>query len=282
MDSNFNHEPLTIDRLHGWHNALFVNNRSTIYEIDIARFRGDKHGSMKIVSGPIEKEKVHYVALPASKVHEAMSKLLDYCNNSKDTPYIKSAITHLWFESIHPYDDGNGRIGRAITNHILSKEAGLDNRYYSISSAINEDKKSYYNELGKASSFTYSSKDLDITRWIEWHTKAVERAVDISLVNMEVIVEKTKFYEKIRNIPLNENQLKIIGKLIDVGHGNFEGGLTTKKYMSITKVSQRMTAIRQIDDMVKKGVLYKVPGYEGKNIRYDIAVDGINIEKGSR
>ena len=223
---------------------------------------------MQIVSGSIGREKVHYQAMPQKKIEPSMQELITYINDSSENFIVKSAVAHLWFESIHPYDDGNGRIGRAIVNYILAKDGGLDNRYYSISSAINDDRKGYYNSLEKAQNLLHN-KDLEITEWIQWHTKSIKKSIDISLQNIEKVIIKTRFYDKIKHVKLNEKQNKVINKLLDIGEGNFEGGLTNKKYRALTK-TDAVTASRHLKDMVKKGIIKEVEGFSGRNIRYEL------------
>jgi len=138
IDSSFNHEPLTEERLHGWHNALFPTGYSGMTKIDVAKYRNEE---MSVVSGKGMKEKTHYIAPPPDTLTDEMHTFLEYINHSKDNPYVKSAIAHLWFVIIHPYDDGNGRITRAIANYVLSKELGLNHKYFSVSSAVIKDKK---------------------------------------------------------------------------------------------------------------------------------------------
>jgi len=266
LDSRFNQEKLSIERLHKWHFAIFEEYDSVLYPVNKGIFRD--HDDMQIVSGSIGREKVHYQAIPQNKIEPSMRQLIAYINDSSENFIVKSAVAHLWFESVHPYDDGNGRIGRAIVNYILAKDGGLDNRYYSISSAINEDREGYYNTLEKAQNLLYN-KDLEITEWIQWHTKSIEKSIDISLQNIEKVIAKTRFYDKIRHLKLNEKQNKVINKLLDIGKGNFEGGLTNKKYRALTK-TDAVTASRHLKDMVNKGVIREIEGFLGRNTRYEL------------
>ena len=269
LDSRFNQEALSIERLHKWHRAIFAEYESILYPVTKGAFR--THDDMQIVSGAIGKEIVHYVAMPHAQIQSSLEDLLEYVNRSTDNFVIKSAVAHLWFESIHPYDDGNGRIGRAIVNYILAKDGGLDNRYYSISTAINEDRRGYYDAL-EASQTVSSGSPLDITPWIAWHTQSIERSIDISLRTIENVVEKTRFYDTIKHVKLNEKQKKVINKLLDHGAGNFEGGLTNKKYRALTK-TDAVTASRHLKDLVTKGILRPIEGYNGRNTRYELAVN---------
>jgi Fic family protein len=266
LDSRFNQEKLSIDRLHKWHSAIFEEYDSVLYPVKRGIFRD--HDDMQIVSGSIGREKVHYQAIPQKEIEPSMQQLIDYINNSSENFIVKSAMAHLWFESVHPYDDGNGRIGRAIVNYILAKDGGLDNRYYSISSAINKDRQGYYNSLEKAQNLLYN-RDLEITEWIKWHTKSIEKSIDISLQNIEKVIKKTRFYDKIRYLKLNEKQNKVINRLLDIGEGNFEGGLTNKKYRALTK-TDAVTASRHLKDLVNKGVIKEIDGFSGRSSRYEL------------
>ncbi|NKQ41937.1 MAG: Fic family protein [Sulfurovum sp.] len=195
-----------------------------------------------------------------------MEALMDYTNHEKSNFIVKSAVAHLWFESIHPYDDGNGRIGRAITNYILSKDGGLDNRCYSISSAINQDRQGYYDALENAQRLKNS---LNITEWVIWHTQSIAHSITFSIGNIQNVIVKTKFFDKINTVKLNEKQLKVINKLLDVSEGQFEGGLTNKKYRGLTKTSA-VTASRHLKDMLDKGVIREIAGFSGRSSKYEL------------
>ena len=266
VDSRFNQDNLSIERLHQWHNAIFKEYSSVLYPVHKGVFRD--HDDMQIVSGAIGKEQVHYVAIPQKQILPAIKELIEYINSSKENFIVKSAIAHLWFESIHPYDDGNGRIGRTIVNYILAKEGGLDNRYYSISSAINLHRQEYYSHLEKTQKLAHNSQ-LELTAWIKWHTQSIEKSIEISIINIEQVVEKTKFHDKIRHIKLNEKQRKVINKLLDIGEGNFEGGLTNKKYRALTKIDS-VTASRHLKDLLNKSIIREIKGYSGRSTRYEL------------
>lgn len=266
IDSRFNQEELSIERLHRWHSAIFEEYSSVLYPVNKGVFRD--HDDMQIVSGSIGKEKIHYIAMPQKQIEPSMQELIEYINSSQENFIVKSAVAHLWFESIHPYDDGNGRIGRAIVNYILAKEGGLDNRYYSISTAINKHRQEYYDNLEKMQNLIYNS-ELELTEWIKWHTQSIEKSIDISIENIEQVVQKTKFHDKVRHIKLNDKQRKVINRLLDVGEGNFEGGLTNKKYRALTK-TDAVTASRHLKDMLNKSIIKEIEGYSGRNTRYEI------------
>ena len=265
IDSSFNHELLTEERLHGWHNALFPTGYSGLSKISVATYRSEE---MSIVSGRGMREKIHYEAPLPNTITNEMNKFFNYVNTSTDNPYIKSAIVHLWFVIIHPYDDGNGRITRAITNYVISKELGFNHKYFSISSAVQDNKKAYYEILETTNKLLYN-KEYDFTKWIIWHTNMIQNAITLSLENIQNVVNKTKFWDNARTLKLNEKQIKVINKLLDTGIGKFQGALTNKKYRAITGTTQ-VTASRHIKELVDKGLLIEVVGQGGRNSCYDI------------
>ena len=265
VDSSSNHDPLTPERLHGWHNALFPTGYSGFVKIRVASYRQE---DMRVVSNMGTKERVHYQAPPPECIEKEMKKFLDYVNHSTINPYIKSAISHLWFVIIHPYDDGNGRIARAIANYVLSKDLKLNCNYFSISSAVMRDRKRYYEILERSNNLFYN-RDYDFTPWIYWHTDMIYKAIEHSLKTIEIVLQKAKFWDRASKYSLNEKQIKVLNKLLDAGEDNFQGGLTNKKYQRITGVAQ-VTASRHIKDLVQKGLLREMEGFGGRNTRYEI------------
>lgn len=265
IDSSFNHSPLNKERLHGWHNALFPTGYSGGYKINTAQYR---HDEMRVVSNRGYHEIVHYIAPPAETVEHQMEELLTYINHSQEVPYIKSAITHLWFIAIHPYDDGNGRIARAITNYVISRELGLNHQYFSISKTISEHKKDYYTILERSNNLIYN-RNFDFTEWVEWHTEIINNAIEYAISKIEKSVQKTKFWDRARMYAINERQIKVLNKVLDIGTADFEGGLSTKKYASIAKTSIP-TAKRDISKLLEYGLLKQVKGSAGRNTRYEI------------
>jgi len=265
IDCSLNKEPLTLLRLHGWHNCLFEHQYSKLYKINVATFR--KNDDMEVISGAIGYEKVHYLAPPVARIDEDIKRLFRYCNDSDENIYIKSAIAHLWFVIIHPYEDGNGRVARAITDYILSKGTTFTQfKLYSISTAINSDRKGYYDILDKTTNL-FKNREFDTTPWIEWHLNTLKNAMQSGLKSIEYLVQKTKFWDKYREYALNERQIKVINKILDMGSENFEGGISTKKYISLTKVS-KATAVRDIQQLVEFGCIKQIGGSSGRNIRY--------------
>lgn len=267
IDSNLNHKPLTLMRLHKWHISLFVGGYSSLLEdINVGVFRN--YDDMEVVSGAHGREKVHYRALPAQRIEEDIKELLTYINSSRDNPYIKSAKAHLWFVSIHPYDDGNGRVARVIADYILSKSTKLEYKYFSISSAIELDKKRYYEALERSQNLLYN-REYDFTQWIEWHIKTLGTSVDLGLQKVEIVVQKAKFFNRINQEELNARQIKVLNKLLEYTKDEFEGGLSTKKYMGITKVS-KPTAFRDIQELVSLKCIQQIEGTAGRNVKYEL------------
>jgi len=247
LDATRNYYNITAERLFGWHCALFPTGRSGFHKITVGAYR---LGKMEIVSGPSGKERVHYVAPKPERVPDDMDALLSWLETCNDIdPYIKSAIAHLWFESIHPFDDGNGRIGRAISDHLLARAEKSVNRYYSLSSQLLKERKSYYNELEVAQKHSG-----DLNRWVIWFVECLTRAVLSSITRLETAIQKAALFDKLRNTTLNTRQNVMINKLVD----GFEGKLTTSKWAKICKCSDD-TALRDIDDLISKGVLLRSP-----------------------
>lgn len=274
MDSSTNRSPLTVERLNGWHHTLFPDGYSGLHQINVARFREEE---MSVVSYKSGREQTHYIAPPPDILAKEMEAFLAFVNNSEEDAYTKAAIAHFWFVTIHPYDDGNGRIARAITNYVLSKELGLNDGYYSISTAIVEDKKRYYDLLERHQKLLYN-KHLEITDWIAWHTDMIDKAIEISLQHVQIAIQKANFWDRAREYPLNTRQIKVLNKLLDVGVDGFEGGLSTKKYISITKTSTA-TAKRDIADLLSKKLIERVEGTAGRNVRYVVKYDKVQYPK---
>lgn len=246
LDAVRHHDkPLTNERLFNWHSAIFPTGRSGMYPITVGAYRIG-YEPMQVVSGAMGKEKVHYEAPPSDAVPAMMDEFITWVNNeSKIDPVLKAAIAHLWFVVIHPFDDGNGRLARTITDMLLAKADGLPFRFYSMSAEILRKKKSYYEALEKT-----TTGPIDITHWIEWFLQTMKTAILRSENTVTHIVQKTLFWQRNKEIAMNERQIKVINLLWD----GFEGKLTSSKWAKITKTSQA-TALRDIADLINKGIL---------------------------
>jgi Fic family protein len=266
IDTMQNLAPLELKRLHRWHVALLSNITSRFAKIQLGVFR--HYDDMQIVSGVIGKEKVHFVALPAKRIDEDIDSLLGYINKNDDDIYIKSAIAHLWFVTTHPYDDGNGRMARIISDYILSKDFGMEYKYFSISSAIAKDRKNYYDKLEMSQNLT-DNPNLDCTPWISWYLDRFNDSLQETLDAINKVMKKTKFWDKVRHTVLNQRQLKVLRKLLEYNEGEFQGGLTTKKYVAMTKTSLA-TAKRDIQELISLGCLNQIEGTQGRNIKYEL------------
>ncbi len=249
--------PLTEKRLFGWHAALFPTGYSGPYLIEVGRYRT---GEMQIVSGAMGKEKVHYEAVKPELVKTEMDKFLDWFNNeNRLDPVLKAAIAHFWFIIIHPFDDGNGRIGRAITDMLLACAEGSGERFYSMSSQILAERRLYYEVLQKVQ---HSSGD--ITEWIVWFLHCLKNAMLSTENTTQKILHKAEFWKLHEHTPINERQRIILNKLF----GDFEGKLQTSKWAKIVK-SSTDTALRDIKDLVEKGIL-KQTDERGRNANYEL------------
>lgn len=260
---NYNRQ-MTPDRLWGWHAALFPTGYSGLVKITVGGWRKDKQGPMQVVSGPLGRERVHYEAPPARKLEGHMRAFLAWING--ETPMdgiLKAGLAHLWFVTTHPFDDGNGRIARTLTDMLLARDEENSQRLYSLSSQIMTDRNEYYNILE-----TTQSGTCDITDWLQWFLECMHRAIENSNKLLENTMVKAGFWREFAQTTLHERQIKVINRLLDAGPGGFEGGLKNKKYMGIAHTS-RATAQRELSDLVKKGVLIKKNG-GGRSINYDI------------
>ncbi|MGX2972650.1 Fic family protein [Helicobacter sp. T3_23-1059] len=247
LDTNLNKNSLSIERMHGWHNCLFESGYSGLHKINIAKFRVDK---MQVVSGAIGREKIHYEAIPAKNIHKDMEAFLHYCNDNSINPYIRSAIAHLWFVIIHPYDDGNGRIARAIADYLLPNK---NIKLYSISAEINRHKKAYYEVLEKTNRF---NANCNITEWLEWHLSMTKLAMQNGIEKIEKLIYKTTFWDNFRHLKLNNNQQKVLNKILDIGIKDFRGQLSAKRYSRIAKIDLQ-TAQKEIDELCSLSCLVK-------------------------
>ena len=250
--------PLTEKRLFGWHAALFPTGHSGPYEIEVGKYRT---GKMQVVSGAMGKEKVHYEAVKPGRVKTEMDKFLDWFNNDdKLDAVLKAAIAHFWFIIIHPFDDGNGRIVRAITDMLLARAEGSGERFYSMSAQILEERKGYFEILQKVQHSTG-----DITGWLEWFLHCLKNAMLATENITQKILRKAEFWKQHDHTPINERQRLVLNKLFD----GFEGKLQTSKWAKITKISTD-TALRDIKNLVEKGILQQTDE-GGRNVNYKLA-----------
>ncbi len=254
--------PLTHERLFNWHAALFPTGRSGMHPITVAAYRVGEE-PMQVVSGAMGREKVHYEAPASGDVPAMMDKFIAWVNDKQEIdPILKAAIAHLWFVAIHPFDDGNGRITRTITDMLLAKADGMPHRFYSMSAEILRERKGYYEALEKTTTGT-----MDITLWIEWFLQTLRNAIMRSEATVKRVVAKASFWQQHREVAMNERQVKVVNKLWD----GFDGKLTTSKWAKIAKTSQA-TALRDITDLVEKGVL-KVASEGGRSTNYLLKTD---------
>jgi len=268
IDANTNYdENLTLDKLFGWHHAMFEKGYSGFSKIKVAQFRGE--GAMQVVSGDYGKEKIHYEAPPHDTLENEMNNFIKWFNETPTT-LEKAAINHLWFVIIHPFDDGNGRITRALTDRVLSKlEQSSFSKIYTMSKSIYEDRKGYYEALDKTTGRFKKNDPLDITYWMEWFFKTLHHALLDAQKQLNYIVEKTKFWDAHRENELNARQIKVLNRLLDIGSENFKGDLTKAKYVKITDTAET-NASRDISDLLAKGCIKKVEGTIGRGTRYTI------------
>lgn len=244
-------QPLTRDRIIGWHNTLFPSGYSGMLKIRVGKFRDDASGPMQVISGPIGKEKVHYQAPPAAALEIEMAAFFDWFNKEQGIDLvIKSALAHLWFVTLHPFDDGNGRIARALADMILARSDGQSYRFYSMSAQIRAERKQYYEVLEKT-----QKSSLDVTCWLEWFLKCLLNAIKESAKTLGLVVFKHNFWLANAAKLENERQRKMLNKLLD----GFDGNLTSSKWAKICKCSQD-TALRDIRDLLEKQILQKLPG----------------------
>ena len=252
-------EPLTAERMFGWHAAFFPTGYSDGYKITVANWRvGDE--PMQVVSGPMGKEKVHFVAPPSDIVPTMMEQFIAWCNTPNDTdPILRAAIAHLWFVTIHPFDDGNGRMARIITELMLARADNNSQRFYSLSAEIMKQRKQYYEALEQA-----QKGAIDVTPWLLWFVKTLRNALIFSLQTTDRILQKVSFWSRHKETELNERQRKIINRLWD----GFDGKLTTQKYAKINHCSQD-TALRDIQSLIEKGILRKTDE-GGRSTNYEL------------
>jgi Fic family protein len=243
-------KPLTDERLFAWHASLFPTGRSGMTKIKAGAWRDDSTGPMEVVSGPIGKEKVHFQAPKAKRLAADMRMFLDWFNANADIDQVlKAGQAHLWLVTIHPFDDGNGRIARAIADMALARSENSPQRFYSMSAQIRQERAAYYNILEQTQKGT-----LDITPWMEWFLGCLGRAIEGAQTTLGTVLAKARFRERVADFPINERQRAVLNRLLD----GFEGKLTTTKYAALAKCSQD-TALRDILPLLERGILVRNP-----------------------
>jgi Fic family protein len=253
--------PLTSERLFGWHAALFPTGRSDMSKITVGAWRNDKSRPMQVVSGPVGRERVHYEAPKAAVLPKEMKAFIDWFNDNNDIdPVLKAGVAHLWFVTIHPFDDGNGRIARAIADMTLARSEKSAQRFYSMSAQIRQERNAYYDILEAT-----QKDELDITPWLKWFLACLDRAFDRAETILASVLSKARFWKKHAGESFNERQRAMIDRLFN----SFEGNLTSSKWAQLVKCSQD-TALRDIDDLVKRGILTK-DAAGGRSTSYSLA-----------
>ncbi len=253
--------PLTAERLFGWHAALFPTGRSGLVHIKVGEWRDDATGPMQVVSGPHRRQKVHYEAPPAERLPHEMQRFLDWANADTGEPLlVKAAVAHLWFVTVHPFEDGNGRIARAVGDLFLSRADGSPQRFYSLSAQIQRSRKDYYEVLEQT-----QKGSLDVTAWLVWFLETLRQAIESAQSTLDAVLYKARFWHRWAGMPMNERQSKLVSRLLD----GFDGQLTTGKWARIAKCSAD-TALRDINELVTLGMLQKTEG-RGRSTAYELA-----------
>jgi Fic family protein len=254
-------QPLSTERLFAWHASLFPTGRSGMHRIAVGTWRDDRTSPMQVVSGPMGRERVHFEAPAAARLDTEMLAFIDWFNTAMPADAVlKAALAHLWFVTIHPFDDGNGRVARALADMCLARSEGSAQRFYSMSTQIRHERGDYYRILEQTQSAT-----MDVTPWIEWFLGCLTRAIEAAKATLASVIAKARFWEKLRDVPLNERQRLVISRLLD----GFEGHLTTSKWATLTKTSQD-SALRDIQQLVERGVLVRNSA-GGRSTSYSLA-----------
>ena len=254
--------PLTAERLFGWHAALFPTGYSGLNRTTVGAWRTDENGPMQVVSGPPGRERVHFQAPAATRIELEMKRFLEWFPGPAIDPVLKAGAAHFWFVTIHPFADGNGRIGRAIAELALAQADGTQERYYSMSSAIAAQRDQYYRRLEAA-----QRGNLDISTWLAWFLACLDRSIQEADRQLDSVLFKAKLWQRINQRPVNDRQRAIINLLL----GDFQGHLTTSKYARLAKCSND-TALRDISDLLARGIVVRNPG-RGRSTSYRLAAE---------
>lgn len=251
---------LTKDRLFSWHAALFPTGYSGLAHIHVGAFRDDASGPMQVVSGLIGRQRVHFEAPPADSLEAEMTRFVEWVNASTpDHPILKAGLGHLWFVTLHPFDDGNGRIARAIGDLLLARADGSPERFYSLSAQIQRERRDYYDILERT-----QKGSLDVTPWLKWFLENLATAVNTAQHTLDAVLAKTRFWQRWATTPLNERQVKLLNRLLD----GFDGKLNSSKWAAIAKCSPD-TALRDINELLAHGVLRKSAA-GGRSTSYEL------------
>ncbi|MBI1396845.1 MAG: DUF4172 domain-containing protein [Betaproteobacteria bacterium] len=252
--------PVTRERLFGWHAALFPTGYSGLSRIKVGAWRDDASGPIQVISGPIGRQRVHFEAPPADRLETETNRFLEWVNaGTHEPPLIKAGLAHLWFVTLHPFDDGNGRVARAIGDLLLTRADGSPQRFYSLSAQIQRERRQYYDVLERTQKQT-----LDVTKWLTWFLAALHRAVDQAQHTLDAALAKARFWRRFAETPMNERQVKLLNQLLD----GFEGKLTTSKWAAIARCSPD-TALRDINELLALGALQKSAA-GGRSTSYEL------------
>jgi Fic family protein len=262
LDATRNFEaPLTKERLFDWHAALFPTGRSGMYRITVGDWRQKEGGLMQVVSGPFGRQRVHFEAPPPERIEPEMSRFIDWFNApSSADAVLRAGIAHFWFVTVHPFDDGNGRVARAVADMALARADGTQDRFYSMSAQIEAERKEYYLQLEKG-----QHGDLDITGWLSWFLDCLGRAIASAESTLAPVLYKAQLWQVINRRPVNDRQRLVINRLLD----GFEGFLTSSKYARLAKCSPD-TALRDIRELLERGILVQNPS-GGRSTSYRLA-----------
>lgn len=256
--------PLSLERLLQWHCWLFPDDEPRLISIRVGQLRG--HDPMQVVSGRIDKPKIHFEAPPRSALDQQLVQFIDWFNRSNNPsldPLVRAAITHFWFITLHPFDDGNGRITRALTDLALAQADAQSIRLYAMSAAILASRNDYYRILEKS-----QTGDLNITGWLEWFLLTLNTTLQMALATIDRILQKRRFWQQFHTDNFSTEQRKVLNRLLDGGEHGFEGGISAAQYQKVAKVS-KATATRHLSDLLDRGCLQKLPG-GGRSTRYQI------------
>lgn len=257
------HKPLTAKRLFAWHAALFPTGYSGLSEIIVGDWRDDALGPMQVVSGPLHRQKVHYEAPPARRLAREVTRLLNWINTAKpaEPALLRAGLGHLWFVTLHPFDDGNGRIARAVGDLLLARADGSPQRFYSLSAQIQRERKAYYDILERT-----QKGDMDVTPWLLWFLQMLLAAVNQAHRTLDAVLVKARFWQRIAGTPLNVRQVKVLNRLLD----GFEGKLTSSKWAALAKCSSD-TALRDLNELVALDLLQRSAA-GGRSTSYELTL----------